>query len=337
MDEQDDTLWGPELRMGPQLGKRAPTRLNWLGDFVFGDGVVYVKKTGVRIPLNAEVLTATARWFAFFFAAEFWRLVKLLGANRSPSIAFMPDRPRPWYLIWPVLHAAGARIVNDPSRADVVFHFDDATTSPSPLPLKTRPGVRLVNFACLDVSKSRVAEAFEEAFGYPLRIDPAVHQGPAVEKSELNGVHDGRMVHCPAAALGGRVYQRLVDNRIDPDTVADLRTPTVGGLPACVFIKERPIGVRFSNDNTRCSLKAAQDVFSPDELAAIARFTRLIGLDWGGLDVLRDASDGRLYIVDANKTDMGPPTSLAFSEKLRATRLLASALSAYLAHPRDIA
>lgn len=319
--------------MGTKVEKRSAPRVNWLGDFVVGDGVVYVKKTGARVPINSDVITATARWFAFFFAAEFWRLAKLLRGNRTPSIAFAPDRPRPWYLIWPVLHAAGARIINDPARADVVFHFDDATVSPNPPPLETKPCARLINFACPDVSKTRVAEAFETAFGYPLRIDPTRHEGPAVEKSEDNGVHDGRIVHCPVTPLSGRVYQRLVDNRISPDLVADLRTPTVGGVPVCVFIKERPIGVRFSNDNVRCVLKSPQDLFSASERHAIARFTELMGLDWGGLDILRDAGDGKLYIVDANKTDMGPPTSLPFADKLRATRLLASAFSAFLARP----
>jgi hypothetical protein len=49
-------------------------------------------------------------------------------------------------------------------------------------------------------------------------------------------------------------------------------------------------------------------------------------LDWGGLDVLRDRADGRLYVVDVNKTDMGPPIALPWADKLRATRLMARAL-----------
>lgn len=59
-------------------------------------------------------------------------------------------------------------------------------------------------------------------------------------------------------------------------------------------------------------------------------FTEKLGLDWGGLDVLRDLDDGRIYIVDANKTDMGPPLALPLREKLRATHMLASALDAHI-------
>jgi hypothetical protein len=72
-------------------------------------------------------------------------------------------------------------------------------------------------------------------------------------------------------------------------------------------------------------LRSPEEVFSAAEIEQISAFTREIGLDWGGVDVLRDRSDGTLYIVDANKTDMGPPITLNLPEKLAATRMLAKA------------
>jgi hypothetical protein len=53
-------------------------------------------------------------------------------------------------------------------------------------------------------------------------------------------------------------------------------------------------------------------------------------MDWGGLDILRDRRTKQIYIVDANKTDMGPPLALPLADKMRATRLLASALRRYV-------
>lgn len=50
-----------------------------------------------------------------------------------------------------------------------------------------------------------------------------------------------------------------------------------------------------------------------------------MNLDWGGLDILRDRHDGRIYIVDVNKIDM-PPLALPFRDKMRSTRQLAAAL-----------
>ena len=59
----------------------------------------------------------------------------------------------------------------------------------------------------------------------------------------------------------------------------------------------------------------------------IERFAADLGLDWGGVDVLRDRMSGRIYIVDANKTDMGPPVALKLAAKLRATRRMARAFA----------
>ena len=71
-------------------------------------------------------------------------------------------------------------------------------------------------------------------------------------------------------------------------------------------------------------------VFSADELAMIARFNARMGLDWGGLDILRDRADGRIYIVDVNKTDLGPVIALSWSDKARCMGRLGRALNALI-------
>ena len=58
------------------------------------------------------------------------------------------------------------------------------------------------------------------------------------------------------------------------------------------------------------------------------------GLEWGGVDVLRDNASGKIYIVDANKTDMGPPVALNLGDKLKATRRMAKAFVAAFAPKR---
>jgi hypothetical protein len=298
----------------------------WLKDFEFGLTGLTVRKTGARVPYSPSILKQVTAWFRFFFAAQ-----TIEPTTPSFTIAFTPERARPWYLIWAVSRAAGAKLAKDASQADVVMQFEDATFSPNAPPARLKSGARLVNFGCTDVSKSKVARACAEAFGYPLAVDPATHVGPAVEKSEINAAHDGRIVQCPTPALPGRVYQRVIDNRgADLDLVDDLRTCTVGGKAACVFIKRRPVTKRFINTNTDVSLRTPDEVFTAVELEQISAFCRAIGLDWGGVDVLRDRTDGRLYIVDANKTDMGPPITLNLPDKLKATRLLATAFRNYV-------
>ncbi len=302
----------------------------WLRDFRFGLTGLTVRKTGAHVPYSPSVLKQVSAWFAYFFAAQ-----RIEPAEPSFSIYFTPERARPWYLIWAVARAAGAKLAKDASQADVVMQFEDATFSPNPAPARLRDGAQLVNFDCTDVSKSAVARASAVAFGHALAVDPTTHVGPAVEKSEINAAHDGRIVQCPTQPLPGRVYQRVVDNRgIDPNLVEDLRTCTVAGRPVCVFIKRREVTKRFLNTNVDVTLKMPDEVFSAEEQRRIGAFAREIGLEWGGVDVLRDRTDGKLYIVDANKTDMGPPIALNLPDKLKATRALASAFREFVRRPR---
>ena len=294
----------------------------WLKDFEFGWTGLTVRKTGARVPYSPSVIAQVTAWFRFFFASQ-----RIEPLTPRFTISFTPERARPWYLIWAVSRAAGAKYVKDAALADVVMHFEDATYCPNDPPTKLRLDAKLVNFSCRDVSKTNVTRASEIAFGNPLGVDPQTYVGPAVEKSEINAAHDGHIVQCPMTPAPGRVYQRVIDNRMltAPELVEDLRTSTVGGKPVCVFIKRRQVTKRFLNTNTEVLLRAPEEVFSPEELDQISTFTREIGLEWGGVDVLRDRNDGKLYIVDANKTDMGPPIALNLQDKIKATYMLRDA------------
>jgi len=299
----------------------------WLKDFEFGLTGLTVRKTGARVPYSPSVLKQVYAWFSYFFSAQ-----AISPATPHFTIAFAPERARPWYLIWAVSRAAGAKYTKDVATADVVMHFEDATYSPNEPPTRVRSGAKLVNFGCRDVSKTKVSLASAAAFGRELAVDPTTFVGPAVEKSEINAAHDGRIVQCPTTPIPGRVYQRVIDNRMAsaPDLVEDLRTCTVGGKAVCVFLKRRQVTKRFLNTNTEVILRKPEDVFTSEELAQIGAFTREIGLDWGGVDVLRDRTSGELYIVDANKTDMGPPIGLNLPDKIVATRELAKAFRAFV-------
>jgi hypothetical protein len=241
---------------------------------------------------------------------------------------FAPDLPRPWYLIWAAAAWNGIRVARTPQEAQASFYFEDTTCARPPAPAHSRA----FNFGCADISKSRVAQVFEAVFGYPLALDPERGFGLAVEKGEANGVHDGRLVWRPTRARPGRTYQRLIDNLEDGRAV-DLRTPVVGGKPVLVFIKRRAAQDRFANHNESVSLARPRDVFSPDEIEKLGAFAAAMRLDWGGLDVLRDRPSGRLYVVDVNKTDMGPPIALPFLDKIAAVARLGRALRRLITEP----
>ncbi len=308
----------------------------WLADFEYSDGTILIKKTGHRIPANLALANDILTWLTFYILAQSWRTWRRLTGHKRPSIAFYPDKPRPWYFIWPVMHAAGAKLISDPAQADIVFQFDDSTLTRN-APPTTKPGAVLVNFDCDDVSKSRVGEAFLTASGYDLAVDPRTYSGPMVEKSELNGAHDGRIIEGPMDPEPGKTYQRLVDNEIPGGMVEDLRTCIVGGKPRVVFRKRRPLERRFMNENREVILDQPRLVFSDEELDLIERFAKELRLDWGGVDVLRDRETGKIHIVDANKTDMGPPVALKLAWKLRSTRRMARAFAEAFAPKRNAA
>jgi hypothetical protein len=299
----------------------------WTNDFKFDAGTILVKKTGHRIVPDWGLLHSVFTWFCFYFFVQTWRTSRMLAGHRRPRMAFHPDKPRPWYFIWSVMHVSGAKLVDDTAQADIVMHFDDSTETHNSLP-DVRAGARLLNFDCTDISKSRVAAAFEKVSGEGLAVDPCTFTGRMVEKSELNGAHDGRVLEGPLdAPVPGKTYQRLIDNEIPGGLVEDLRCCLVGGKAIIVFRKHRPLARRFLNENVEVLLDEPRNCYSASEIRVIEAFAAEIGLDWGGVDVLRDRATGKIFIVDANKTDMGPPVVLKLGAKLRATRRMARAFA----------
>lgn len=291
----------------------------WWRDFQFDGATVQVRKTGARIRVEPGVIAETLSWMVFHGRIELERLS--IRAD-GPRIWFAPDTPRPWYLIWPVAQLAGLRLTTSPETADIGFCFEDLTEVDTP---KARH-LPLLNGRCVDTSKTHVAQVFETVSGRALAVDPTSWHDEMVAKSELNGAHDGRILIGPHAAEPGVSYQKLIDNLADDGCVEDLRCPTVGGQIDVVFLKRRPVNDRFANHNTEVRMLNPDEVFTPEERGLISEFCKQMGLDWGGLDVLRDRKTGEIWIVDVNKTDMGPPIALPLADKLTATRKLSQAL-----------
>jgi len=294
----------------------------WGLDFRLVDGYVHVKSTGVRFKNDWQLWKDIGRWFTYYlFVRLHGAWVHLIGRS-GPLIYFAPQRPRPWYIVWAAVVWGGMRFSSSPELAEAAFYFEDLTQAMPP----AAPHARAFNFGVSDVSKTKVAEVMEAAWGYPLAIDPTTFVGEAVEKGEDNGVHDGRLVQCPTARRPGKSYQRLIKTEGADGWAYDLRTACVGRRPVVVFVKQKPTAARFSIQNTSVVVKMPEEVFSADEIAQLCRFCEHMDLDWGGLDVLREHETGRLYVVDVNKTDTGPAVVLNWRDRSRATTLLSDAL-----------
>ena len=221
-------------------------------------------------------------------------------AASGARIAFHPHPAGPWYTLPLALGSTGVRRARRADEADVVVAFDDQTrTRPAAL---ARPAL---NANATDIGKTRVGEVFEAVFGYPLSVDPLTHHGPMVEKSDGNGVHDGRIVEGPLAdARPGMAYQRLVDTQARPGVTEELRCTCVGGAVSAVVRKEKLADQRFAARYLLTRPVAPDAALSTAERERLARFLHAMGLDFGSIDVLRDRVDGRIYVVDVNKTCM---------------------------------
>lgn len=299
------------------------------GEFKINGNQLVATETGAAIPLTPEFARDAWRIASFVWLINGLRATRVVR-RREPRarISFFPRKPRSYYAIWPVCHLADVKIVDDPEDADLHFYFEDREflTAPRNAP-STKPAF---NVGCFDIRKSVVSRIFEETFGYKLSVDPSTYHGCLVEKSESNGKHDGRLIEGPVVnQRPGYVYQRNIENTFDGVEHFDIRTPVVGGKTTpYVFLKRRTRALRFTNDNHRVDLAATDAMLSQDEQQKIAAFAKAMQLDFGGLDVLRDRNDGRIYIVDANKTDMGPPAAMKSQDKLTAMRSLADAFAA---------
>jgi len=304
-----------------------PSWLNsfWLGDFEIKGKQIIVKATGARLPLGIEITREVLSWFPFYLYEKVRHYGTLLSPTPRLKIAFSPIRPRPWYLLPVLTYRARMRYTKDYTKADVVVYFEDKTkVSPPQIPDDIT--AKTFNFKCYDISKSRVAQKFEQIFGYALAVDPLTYNGPIAVKSERNGTHDGYVAQAPLtpeqAGDPDLVFQRLIDNTVGDKWAEDLRCPIIGGEIALVFIKRRPLASRFANFNSSVTLHEPEELLSAEERDKLKRFATAMQLDIGGMDVLRDRGDGKIYVVDVNKTDMGPPLALSIADKSKAVAIL---------------
>jgi hypothetical protein len=209
----------------------------------------------------------------------------------------------------------GLRIMQNPSeKHDLSIYWEDESLAPDADQSVLSP--QAINRRCSDITKTRVNQVFTAAFCYDLAVDPATYQGPCVIKSNLNARHDGQIINCPVTEpQPGVVYQRLIDNHCSPTQVQDIRVPVLGNQIPFVYFKFKNNQERFTNETRRVEMHATTAVFSEKEIHAIRQFCFLMGLDYGELDILRHHPDGRIYVVDVNKTPWGPPRSISFARK----------------------
>ena len=225
------------------------------------------------------------------------------------SIACMPGLPSSRAMIVAIAAQLGLEITASAEGAQAVFFWQEDWTSafhePPEYLVELARTVPVVNIGCTDISKTTVSRRFEEVFDRQLLIDPRQYRGPAVEKTERNGLREVRIVECPTEPVPGYCYQRLIDNRLDDDWTEDIRPVVIGGTIACLIRKVRPIRDRFGQvpgGPTRPEIHEPLEYLSAEEVRKVLRLAASLGADYCEIDCLRDRPSGLLYVVDVNTT-----------------------------------
>lgn len=242
---------------------------------------------------------------------------------RLPVIVVYPDFPSKKTTIFKIAERLGYRITNKTiNKPDLVVYFEDITHG-STASLKKHYKNYCLNENCVDISKRHVDQIHLRVFGYNTFVDPTEFTGNAVQKSDTNALHDGKIINCPVEEVfEGSVYQILLDNQVDDAFVVDYRVPVMRKVIPLVYKKFKPIAVRFTNDVSHSTIHKTNDEFTFEEQQKIIAFAAEMKADFCELDIIRH-NDGRIFIIDVNKTPYGPPSGL--KEKDLAVSLLSEA------------
>jgi hypothetical protein len=240
--------------------------------------------------------------------------------HKLPILLVFPDFPSKKTTIFKIADKLNYRITNKLHQdASVVLYFEDIThgSSESLLKWSTR---NVLNAGCTDISKNKVDEVHLDVFGYNTFIKPNEYSGIAVRKSDINALHDGEIIQCPIQDIDSKsVYQLLIDNTFDDNYVVDYRVPVIGNSIPLVYKKFKEYEVRFTNQVHHATIHETDSIFSKEEQTLILNFAKAMKVEFCEFDVLRH-SDGRIFIIDVNKTPYGPPAGLGETD-LAVTKL----------------
>lgn len=249
---------------------------------------------------------------------------RISNKGKLPVIVVSPDFPSKRTTIFKIADALNFRITNQWAKnPDVVLYFEDITHGSSEEIAKQYPNNMIINKGCIDISKKNVDRVHMEVFGYNTTIDPTKFHGIAVEKSDENALHDGRKLQCPIEhPKSDAIYQLLIENDADVQFVVDYRVPVIQFQIPLVYKKFKKKEERFTNEVSYSELHTASSLFSDEELHKIGNFAKAMQAEFCELDVLRH-NDGRIFVIDVNKTPYGPPAGL--KENKKAVELLTAA------------
>lgn len=247
---------------------------------------------------------------------HFARLIILFFSSgfRVKTVFVHPHYPSKKSTVVKVFRRLGFNYTNKPyKKFEFALHWDYSTIRTEYEILdKIAEKKQVINLKTRNISKNYVDKIFGEVFGYKTEIDPFTHVGKCVEKSNINALHNYKIIDCPISTpKENTIYQIVINNETSDKLVIDHRVAIVGLEIPYVYIKYRSVEVRFQNTEVKTELKTAKDVFSDWEIEKIMEFAKKMNLDYAEIDVLRCRDTQKIYIIDVNNSPHGPHKNLS--------------------------
>jgi len=234
---------------------------------------------------------------------------------------FYPELPETKSALAIALKTMGYQIHNDPTQEHHFAVAWDNETWKTNISELSEVLQDAWNSKCHDISKSYLDQVHQEVFDYSTRVNPALHTGDILEKSEINASHQARIVHAPLEPKEGFIYQKLINNAEGRYFFKDIRLVYIRGKIPCCYLNYRIKGKRFSAKKYKAVLVNTDTVLTKEEQALTHAFCQKLHVDYAEIDALRDNDSGLLYLIDVNVTAFGPSTGLTFQEKIEAVDL----------------
>lgn len=145
-------------------------------------------------------------WFECFgkeLRYAFKVLRSFISHGREKRVLAYPHLPGSKAIISKFVSHSKWVLTNNPrKKAILAIAWEDASVRSVPEILKDKSNhLKVLNLHNNNILKTYIEEYFYEAFGYRTRIDPQLHKGVAVCKSEYNATHSGTIVECPLDEL----------------------------------------------------------------------------------------------------------------------------------------
>lgn len=201
-----------------------------------------------------------------------------------------PDIIKPGSKLYHALKDLGVEMHHSPNRPHDVLIYWSYGKIPH-IPDEFINTHKMLNKGCIDVSKKRVHQLFEDIF-----VDPETYTGKAVASTDRQCSCDHHVVNCPTKKRDGFIYRKYI-NCEDENGFYRLRLYVFGKVKFAVLrhsIKD------FEDKGIRAGKLELYDIKKIPVIDKINKILAKNNINICELDLLQDNDTKEYYVTDIN-------------------------------------